>query len=359
MLGRETLESPGSLGLGSSSRTTSGERDGQGGRVAIPRQARGFLRARDAGVRPPRCRCAPTASAQPSPSPLNRRSTPAFNEDRDGLRDALHGRQPGAASTSRLPRAQRSTSTARGHARARSPPSVSLNQGQGFAIVATSGATTATYYVRCLPADFPSWTFDRSGTPQVEWFTAAPFTGICPGISRNYVAFYDTERGAGVVDEGRPAAARLPSCLQRQRRLGTLHEPERRGTQAGRHARAHDHRGRRGHRERRARAPAAAERQLPLERRANADPGSSFCGLSNQKIADQGFQEVTPGGTVVKQWFASDHVPMTEIPASWCSTIVNGPFSGRCLRRLSRQLGRAGREATSSCPTGISTPPTG
>jgi hypothetical protein len=30
----------------------------------------------------------------------------------------------------------------------------------------------------------------------------------------------------------------------------------------------------------------------------------------------------------VRQWFASDHIPLTEIPAAWCSTIVNGPVGG-------------------------------
>ena len=49
--------------------------------------------------------------------------------------------------------------------------SVALNTGQGFEVVATEGANTATYHVRCLPASFPTWTFQRSAEPSVEWFT--------------------------------------------------------------------------------------------------------------------------------------------------------------------------------------------
>jgi hypothetical protein len=49
--------------------------------------------------------------------------------------------------------------------------------------------------------------------------------------------------------------------------------------------------------------------------------GFTFCGQINQRISDNGFQEITPSGTLVRQWYASDHIPLTEIPASWCSTV--------------------------------------
>jgi hypothetical protein len=46
---------------------------------------------------------------------------------------------------------------------------VPQNIGQGFTVVVT-GASPGTYYVRCLPIDFPQWTVQATGTPQASGF---------------------------------------------------------------------------------------------------------------------------------------------------------------------------------------------
>ena len=72
---------------------------------------------------------------------------------------------------------------------------VNLQEGQGFTITVRSGST-AKYYVRCLPADFPAWTFQRSGQPQAQWYAVAPFAKtnfgpLPPGVSNLYGALFD------------------------------------------------------------------------------------------------------------------------------------------------------------------------
>ena len=47
--------------------------------------------------------------------------------------------------------------------------SVDLATGQEFTIVVTTADGSNSYYVRCLPSDFPSWTYQQSGQPQAEF----------------------------------------------------------------------------------------------------------------------------------------------------------------------------------------------
>src|SRR4051812_19658457 len=73
--------------------------------------------------------------------------------------------------------------------------SVSLAAGRSFRVVETNG-TTNTYYVRCLPSDFPGWTYQRFSDPQAEWYEVAPFARttfqpIPPGVSGRYSAIFD------------------------------------------------------------------------------------------------------------------------------------------------------------------------
>jgi hypothetical protein len=198
--------------------------------------------------------------------------------------------------------------------------SVSLKEGQAFEIVATSGASSATYYVRCLPADFPTWTFQRSALPEVEWFTAAPGTGSPPpGVSPNYVAFFDTN-GVPVwwtkaaerpfdfhlLTNGNVIWTQFAPSSEEHRLDGSL---VRVLTAVGASINSDLHE---------ALLLPNGNHLLIVGR---VVPGFSFCGGSNRRIFDYGYQEITPGGSVVRQWFASDHIPMSEVPAAWCDTI--------------------------------------
>jgi hypothetical protein len=64
-----------------------------------------------------------------------------------------------------------------------------VTTGQEFTVVETSGTTTVgTWYMRCLPSDFPDFTSSVTGTPQAQFY----LTGITkPGATEGYVAFFD------------------------------------------------------------------------------------------------------------------------------------------------------------------------
>jgi Arylsulfotransferase (ASST) len=202
---------------------------------------------------------------------------------------------------------------------------VSLTPGQGFRIVASDGAESATYFVRCLPSDFPTWTFQRSGQPQADLYAVAPFARTNfqpppPTVSPNYVALFDTD-GVPVwwmkaaqqaldfhpLDDGDVIWARFNATGAEEHRLdGSLVRT----------------------------VAAASPATDPHEvlRLANGNyivasqrtlTGFSVCGETNVAITDDGVQEVTPDGALVWSWWASDHIPLSEVPDAWCSTIVN------------------------------------
>lgn len=50
---------------------------------------------------------------------------------------------------------------------------------------------SSTYHVRCLPADFPTWTAERHGTPQAGWYIVTPTVGGPQGAGSRYVAIFD------------------------------------------------------------------------------------------------------------------------------------------------------------------------
>jgi Arylsulfotransferase (ASST) len=54
--------------------------------------------------------------------------------------------------------------------------SLTRDVGQSFVIVVQSPTALTTHFVRCLPADFPDWTAQRTGDTQAEWYVmASPF----------------------------------------------------------------------------------------------------------------------------------------------------------------------------------------
>ena len=47
---------------------------------------------------------------------------------------------------------------------------VPLQAGQRFSFVRATGAGQATHHVRCLPADFPEWTYEKFAPAQQQWY---------------------------------------------------------------------------------------------------------------------------------------------------------------------------------------------
>jgi hypothetical protein len=67
---------------------------------------------------------------------------------------------------------------------------VALSAGQRSDLSITTGSITTTHHVRCLPADFPTWSYDLTGTPSEQW----TLTGInAPAAGSHYAVFFDAE----------------------------------------------------------------------------------------------------------------------------------------------------------------------
>lgn len=197
---------------------------------------------------------------------------------------------------------------------------VKLNPGQGLRIFATPGPAATTYYVRCLPSDFPASTFQRSGEPQAEWYAVEPvartnFQPGPPGVSRAYVALFDANgvpvwwlktpiRGADfrVLQNGNVAWVLGGSGGGQEHRLdGSL---ERVVTPVDALTDPHEF------------------MMLPngnyLITTLRTIPGLTPCGQSDAQILDSGAQEIAPDGSVVWSWWASDHIAASEFPSVWC-----------------------------------------
>jgi hypothetical protein len=65
-----------------------------------------------------------------------------------------------------------------------------LKPGQSASVTIHSGGRARRYHVRCLPGDFPRWTFERFRKPQAQFFLFAPQQGATQSPS-HYVTVID------------------------------------------------------------------------------------------------------------------------------------------------------------------------
>ncbi len=202
---------------------------------------------------------------------------------------------------------------------------VSIGPGQEFQIASSDGAQTQTYYVRCLPSDFPAFTATRTGTTQAQFYIVAPHQYQAAGVSHQYVAFFDDNgvplwwmKSAGISE---PADADLLSNgdvvwthsygiggagAEEHRLDGTLARINTVGGGADHH-------------------------DILLLPNGDYVIGRSFmrtgvdmssCGGSTRgTLRDFELQELTPSGALVWSWLASDHIPVSEVAAQ---------FKGNC-----------------------------
>lgn len=202
--------------------------------------------------------------------------------------------------------------------------SVSLEAGREFTIEVQEGATTKDYYVRCLPGDFPTWTAQRPGTPQAEYYVVAPTLSFNVNASR-YAIIYDTD-GVPVwwmlpPSGNRPVDAKLAAngdvlWTTTSTLTGTpLNAAEVRldGSFVDDTI-----------------LPVGAdpnEHEIQLLANGNylmiGDYGrccydlTAYGGPAGATILDHVIQELTPGGSAVWTWDAADHVGLDEVGTQW------------------------------------------
>ena len=196
-------------------------------------------------------------------------------------------------------------------ARKRVSASIPLSEGQGFSF-STSGRSGTTYHVRCLPADFPQWTFERFAPPSADWYMVAPIPSPYAAVfDRNGVPVWWTRAGVSPVDfrllpNGNVAWHRFDQSAAEEHRLdGSLV---------------------------RVLVPADGAddfHEIMLLPNGNylltvrkTRLGSNACGQSSPTTIDNGFQEIEPDGSLVRAWWASEHIPPSDVPAPWCEAAL-------------------------------------
>ncbi len=202
---------------------------------------------------------------------------------------------------------------------------VPLETGERFDVVATGG-TSSTYHVRCLPSDFPEWTFSRSGQPTQAWTLLALSKGAA-----HYVAFVDenatpvwwltharTQLDAKVLSNDDVAFARGEAtpfghddtAYEIHRLDGTL---VRTLQTVGADTDHHDFQ----------ELGNGNYLLMSYKPRAHVDL-SAHGGPADATVLDAEIQEVAPNGSVVWTWNSKDHIALAET-GPWWNTVRNGP----------------------------------
>jgi hypothetical protein len=196
---------------------------------------------------------------------------------------------------------------------------VALALGQEFRFTTTVSGQAQTFFVRCLPGDFPAWTYSRTGRPSQQW----TLLGINKGNGR-YVTFFDADGvplwwysvGDAAID------ARLLSD-------GTVAYAESPAAPFGTNTTAYKVRRLDGTLVRTLKAVGTDTDHHDLQQMPNGDfllisyrprdhvDLSAFGGPSDATVLDGEIQEITASGTLVWSWNSKDHVALEETDSWW------------------------------------------
>jgi hypothetical protein len=188
---------------------------------------------------------------------------------------------------------------------------------RAFTIRLHSGDRTTAHHVRCLPEDFPGWSFKAKGDAQAQWYVVAPSGGGKAG----YVAIFDADGvpvwwwhsssygpwDAKLLPDGTLAWARFfgdhfglrgnRNAYEIRRLDGTLVRLVR---TAGSSTDTHDMQ----------ELPNGDYLALTYRPRHHVDLSHDpRGGPSNVTVFDGEIQELTPRGKVVWRWNSKDHIP--------------------------------------------------
>lgn len=205
---------------------------------------------------------------------------------------------------------------------------ITLQSGQEFAFEVTAATYSKTFYVRCLPSDFTTWTFDRLGEPNNDFYLAEPSIGFSDlsDPSLRYTVVWD-DRGvpiwwfqpddlpmdSKVLSDGTIAYGKLfsPDPYEIRGLDGTLV-----GTAGivGGNTDSHDLQ----------ELPNGNRLLLEYRERTGADQ-TACTGSADTSVIDAVIQEVDPSGNLVWEWNSKDHVAPEET-GRWCSMILGPPY---------------------------------
>jgi Arylsulfotransferase (ASST) len=204
---------------------------------------------------------------------------------------------------------------------------VDLDYGESFNVsfLQLASGVGETYYVRCLPNNFPNFTSQKLGNPQVGYYVANP---LYPGlvqpttpVQTQYVILFNTD-GVPVwwqgINEKTTNGTILPNGDMAYIRLGTGVIKEFKMT--GELVRQFEEN--------------VDLHELILLPNGNYLIGkyrewphevdvSEWGGPTNGEIEDNVIMEVTPDGTLVWEWSAAEHIPISQTTDNWQTTVQN------------------------------------
>lgn len=211
---------------------------------------------------------------------------------------------------------------------------VPLNTGKSFAIETSDGSNSSTYHVRCLPDDFPTWSWSSPGTPSAHFYITMPRNVQTPtgDPAGRYVAIFDdhgtpvwwmASSGSsdakllpdGTLTWGRAAVQSLTPGYEVHDLDGTL---VRTWATAGMSTDIHDFQ----------LLPSGDALMMAYPPRPGTQDLSQYGGpASGGTPIDAELQKIEPDGTVEWSWNAKDHIDLSETPERWRGIVYGFPSS--------------------------------
>jgi hypothetical protein len=194
--------------------------------------------------------------------------------------------------------------------------SVNIAPGQSFSLVVNSPGSSTTYYVRCLPTDFPAWMTERPGISPAEFYIIAPNLGAAMTQGRYIIIvdgygvpvwwYHASGIDAKLLPNGNLAWLNPPIAAEEHRLDGslvrTLRPTEPPDVTMDNHELQL--------------LPNGNYLVIVDEKRGPVDL-SPYGGSPTATVLDNIIEELTPNGALVWSWSAMDHIPVSETEQQW------------------------------------------
>ena len=201
---------------------------------------------------------------------------------------------------------------------------VSRTTGESFTLVTQTGTAPATtYYVRCLPTDFPDFSVSVTGTPQAQFYEVATVSDKYPAIfDSNGVPIWWTNPSAPtafaqLLPDGNFAWIASNGEAQEIALNGSVvHTVEPSGAATDWHDLALLPNG---------------DYLVTMDTDVGGVDlatawGSAYAGDTDETVIDPVIEEVQPDGTVVWSWDTMAHIPVSETDPQWRSQKVGADW---------------------------------
>jgi hypothetical protein len=208
---------------------------------------------------------------------------------------------------------------------------VSLGFNQEFHVTMTTGGNDKSYYVRCLPSDFPQFTWTQYSNPTQQWYIMTPDQGVG---AKPYVAIFG--RGGAPVWWYKDTVAPLDAKLLPNGDLLWSHSL---GAFANNNTNTTDERKLDGTLVRQIKAPGNVPTDphdiqilpnghiytLSYVERSTTQDLSAYGGPTDAHVLDAQIEEQDENGNLVWTWNSKDHIDISE-SARWVHGMNPTPY---------------------------------